>query len=53
VSKVIAAVNAAVDPSKDGFAEEIRLFGECFGTEDMKEGVSAFLEKRKPSFPGR
>jgi enoyl-CoA hydratase len=53
VSKVIAAVNAAVDPSKDGFAEEIRLFGECFGTEDMKEGVSAFLEKRKPAFPGK
>ncbi len=53
VSKVIDAVNAAVDPSKDGFAEEVRLFGDCFGTEDMKEGVSAFLEKRKPSFPGR
>jgi enoyl-CoA hydratase len=53
VSKVIAAVNAAVDPSKDGYAEEIRLFSECFGTEDMKEGVRAFLEKRKPAFPGR
>lgn len=53
VSKVIAAVNAAVDPSVEGYAEEVRLFGECFGTEDMKEGVTAFLEKRKPAFPGR
>ncbi len=53
VGKVIAAVNAVHDKSKDGYAEEIRLFGECFGTEDMKEGVTAFLEKRKPSFPGR
>jgi enoyl-CoA hydratase len=53
LSKVIAAVNAAVDPSVDGYAEEIRLFGQCFGTEDMKEGVSAFLEKRKAAFPGR
>jgi enoyl-CoA hydratase len=52
VGKVIAAVNAVHDKSKDGYAEEIRLFGECFGTEDMKEGVSAFLEKRKPAFPG-
>jgi enoyl-CoA hydratase len=53
VARVIAAVNAAHDPSVDGFAEEVRLFGECFGTEDMKEGVTAFLEKRKPAFPGR
>jgi enoyl-CoA hydratase len=53
VSKVIAAVHAAMDPTVDGYAEEIRLFGQCFGTEDMKEGVSAFLEKRKPAFPGR
>lgn len=53
VARVIAAVNASHDAALDGFAEEVRLFGECFGTEDMKEGVTAFLEKRKPAFPGR
>lgn len=50
VAKVIAAVNAYFEDGKDGFTEEIKLFGECFGTDEMKEGVTAFLEKRKPAF---
>lgn len=50
VAKVISAVNAYYDHSKNGLEEEIKLFGECFGTEEMKEGVGAFLEKRKPKF---
>ena len=50
VSKVIAAVNAYYDNSKNGLEEEIKLFGDCFGTDEMKEGVTAFLEKRKPQF---
>lgn len=50
VGKVIASVNAYYDNSKNGFAEEIKLFGDCFGTDEMKEGVTAFLEKRKPQF---
>ena len=53
IEKVIAAVNANFDHTKNGYEEEVRLFGDCFGTEDMKEGVSAFLEKRKAIFSGK
>lgn len=34
-------------------AVETGLFGLCFATQDQKEGMGAFLEKRKPAFEGK
>ncbi len=53
IAKCIETANAVLDETKDGFAEEIKSFGECFDTADMKEGTTAFLEKRKAVFTGR
>jgi enoyl-CoA hydratase len=48
------AVAAGLDrPLADGLAAEARLFGLASATEDMREGVRAFLEKRQASFTGR
>lgn len=48
MAKAIAAINAS--DTEKGFEMEIRFFGELFDMEDKKEGVAAFLEKRKPNF---
>jgi enoyl-CoA hydratase len=52
IGKCIQAANAVFDETKNGYEAEMTGFGECFGTEDMKEGAAAFLEKRKANFKG-
>ena len=48
------SVNAAYEMSlTDGLAHERRLFYLLFASEDQKEGMAAFLEKRTPDFTGR
>ncbi len=52
VAGCIKAANAVFDETKNGYQTEIDEFAACFDTTDMKEGTTAFLEKRKAEFKG-
>jgi enoyl-CoA hydratase len=47
---IVRCVDAYFKDGENGFQTEIEEFGKCFGTADFKEGVGAFLEKRKAEF---
>ncbi len=48
------AVNRALETTlEEGLRFERRLFHSLFSTEDQKEGMTAFIEKRKPAFKNR
>ncbi len=59
IGKIIECINIAVVSNsaytngKSGYDKEVEAFGDCFITADMKEGTTAFLEKRKANFQGK
>ncbi len=51
---IISAINKGFEmPFAEACAFEATLFGLVASTDDMREGTSAFLDKRKPEFKGR
>ena len=53
-ARVLDAVLTGGDmPLAEALRLEASLFGLCFASDDMREGTRAFIEKRKPRFPGR
>lgn len=53
VAACIKTANAVFNETQNGYAEEINEFAKCFATDDMIEGITAFLEKRKAVFLGK
>lgn len=50
IESIVIGADCALDTALE---YETRQFALCFATEDMREGVDAFLSKRKPAFTGR
>lgn len=46
-------IRGASVPLEEGLRLELKFFDSLFSTEDVDEGIKAFVEKRKPQFKGR
>lgn len=53
INHCIQLINSYFDKNTDGFIKEHQDFGLTLETQDAKEGVTAFTEKRKPDFKGK
>jgi len=53
LSAAIKSVLAGYVDGVDGFEVEVEEFSQCFGTDDFREGTTAFIEKRHAKFPGK
>lgn len=50
LSGILKSVNAYYEHHENGFEKEIEMFKNCIKTKDFKEGIQAFIQKRKPKF---
>ena len=50
LEQLIKSTNASDGEQAIGYQTEANAFGECFSSDEKIEGVTAFLEKRKPNF---
>jgi len=50
IEMAILAINSYYDKTKDGYQVEYETFGKLLDSDECREGVSAFIEKRKPNF---
>jgi enoyl-CoA hydratase len=50
IGLVVDSVNAHFEAESNGYQAEANAFARCFATEDFKEGVDAFLNKREANF---